>query len=106
MEANYKRNDSNTDEGFSATVDLLFLARAGVSHRYIDPTGFDYPNATAEIPWSPGDNGNNNSSNNDPLVQQLRDENDYQYADITVVTAFIPKFWDDHLHEATTMRKV
>lgn len=91
--------EPNFDE--STTVDPSVLANAGITYQFIDPSGFDYPNATAQIPWSPSEGGN---SNNDPLVQQIRDENDYQYADIIVVTDFIPKFWDEHLHEATTIR--
>lgn len=88
---------ANFDE--SMTVDPLVLAEAGVRYEYIDPQGFDYPNATAEVPWSPPEGGIN-----DAYVQQLRDDNDYQYADIIVVNKFIPTFWDEHLHEATTIR--
>jgi 1,2-dihydroxy-3-keto-5-methylthiopentene dioxygenase len=83
----------------STTVDPSVLAQVGVRYEFIDPTGFDYPNATAEVPWSPPDGGNN-----DVYVQEIRDENDYQYADIIVVTSFFPGFWDEHLHEATTIR--
>jgi len=83
----------------STTVDPSVLAKAGIRYEYIDPAGFDYPNATAEVPWVPSDGGNN-----DAYVQEVRDNNDYQYADIIVVTSFIPGFWDEHLHEATTIR--
>jgi len=83
----------------STTVDPSVLAEAGIRYEYIDPAGFDYPNATAEVPWVPSDGGNN-----DAYVQEVRDNNDYQYADIIVVTSFFPGFWDEHLHEATTIR--
>jgi len=89
----------NFDE--SATVDPSVLADAGVRYEFIDPTGFDYPNATAEIPWSPPVGGNN-----DAYVQQLRIDNDYQYADIIVVGAFVPKFWVEHSHAAKTIRYI
>lgn len=94
MAANF---DNATTSG--ATVDPSVLASAGVTYQYIDPTGFDYPNATASVPWFPPEGGTN-----DPRVQSIRDRNDYQYADIIVVNAFIGKFWDEHLHEATTIR--
>jgi len=83
----------------SITVDPQVLAEAGVRYEYINPTGFDYPNATAQKPWSPPEGGNN-----DAFVQQRRDANDYQYAEIIVVKSFYPPFWDEHLHEATTIR--
>ena len=91
--------DAPTAPNFSNTVDPKVLAAAGVSYRYIDPTGYDYPVAFKAVPWTPPENGNN-----DPIVQKLRDEEDYQYADIIVVETFIPKFWDEHLHESTTIR--
>lgn len=101
----YRLASSNPDEPMeenfdeSTTVDPLVLAQAGVRYEYIDPSGFDYPNATAEVPWSPTEGGIN-----DAHVQKVRDENDYQYADIIVVTSFVPTFWTEHLHEATTIR--
>ena len=99
----YRLSSSSPDQpdapNFSNTVDPKVLAAAGVSYRYIDPTGYDYPVAFKAVPWTPPDNGNN-----DPIVQKLRDDEDYQYADIIVVETFIPKFWDEHLHESTTIR--
>jgi 1,2-dihydroxy-3-keto-5-methylthiopentene dioxygenase len=84
-------------------VDPSVLAMAGITYQYMDPTGFDYPNATAEIPWLPSaDDG----SNNDMLLQDIRDKQDYQYADIIVVTDFIPTFYDEHSHDDTTVRYI
>jgi len=84
---------------FDGIVDPKILAKAGVTYRYIDPTGFDYPNATAAKPWIPLQN-----ATNDPLVEKLRDENDYQYADIFVGSKFYATFWDEHSHAAATIR--
>jgi len=75
-------------------VDPAILSAAGVTYLYLDPTEYDYPNRTKEIPWSPPVDGNN-----DMTLQQLRDEYDYQYADIVVVEAFSPKFYGEHIHD-------
>jgi 1,2-dihydroxy-3-keto-5-methylthiopentene dioxygenase len=82
-------------------VDPSVLAMAGIKYQYMDPTGFDYPNATAEIPWEPPTDGNNDMS-----LQEIRDTKDYQYADIIVVPNFIPKFYDEHLHDDETVRYI
>jgi len=82
----------NRDESVGP-VDPEVLLAAGVGYRYLDPTGFDYPNRTKEIPWSPPADGNN-----DEDLQAFRDEKDYQYADIVVVTSYVSKFYVEHIH--------
>uniref|UniRef100_A0A7S1BE60 acireductone dioxygenase (Fe(2+)-requiring) n=1 Tax=Corethron hystrix TaxID=216773 RepID=A0A7S1BE60_9STRA len=82
----------NKDES-AGDVDPSVLIKAGVVHRFLDPTGYDYPNRTKEIPWNPPVNGTN-----DATLQALRDQEDYQYADIVVVAAFAEKFYTEHLH--------
>jgi len=82
-------------------VDPSVLAMAGITYKFIDPTGYDYPNATSEIPWFPPTDGNN-----DIELLEMRDDQDYQYADIIAVTAFIPRFWDEHYHDASTIRYI
>ena len=83
-------------------VDPSVLAMAGITYQYMDPTGFDYPNATAEVPWEPLTDG----GNNDMALQEIRDTEDYQYADIIVVDDFIPTFWDEHSHDDATVRYI
>ena len=84
---------SNMDEA-TGLVDPSVLLAAGVGYSFLDPTGFAYPNKTKEIPWSPPVNG----TNNDPALQEIRDEFDYQYADIVVVTAYNEGFYEEHIH--------
>mmetsp|Transcript_26020 Transcript_26020/g.38540 ORF Transcript_26020/g.38540 Transcript_26020/m.38540 type:complete len:281 (-) Transcript_26020:67-909(-) len=83
---------ANMDEtaGF---VDPSVLLAAGVGFTLLDPTGFTYPDKVKEIPWSPPVNGTN-----DATLQELRDENDYQYADIVVVTAYNAGYYEEHIH--------
>ena len=76
-------------------VDPKVLLAAGVKVRFVDPSGYDYPNRTKEIPWSPPVGGNNDAS-----LQAIRNEGDYQYADIVVVTSFVSKFYEEHIHAA------
>jgi len=83
---------SNIDD-IDGPVDPTTLLAAGVKYRYLDPSGFDYPNRTKEIPWSPPTNGTN-----DPELQKIRNESDYQYADIVVVNVFNEKFYEEHIH--------
>jgi len=83
---------ANMDES-AGPVDPAVLLAAGVNYRFLDPSGYDYPNRTFEIPWIPLANGTN-----DVTLQQVRDENDYQYADIIVVSAYAAKFYEEHLH--------
>jgi cupin superfamily acireductone dioxygenase involved in methionine salvage len=106
----YRLSSSDTDmedpmlPNVGEEVDPSVLAMAGIKYQYMDPTGFDYPNATAEIPWQPPltDGGNNN----DMSLQEIRDTEDYQYADIIVVPNFIPTFYDEHSHDDTTVRYI
>mmetsp|Transcript_4055 Transcript_4055/g.4604 ORF Transcript_4055/g.4604 Transcript_4055/m.4604 type:complete len:344 (+) Transcript_4055:134-1165(+) len=105
----YRLNTPNPDDPMAANsyykqdvlVDPSVLAKAGVTYRFLDPAGYDYPNKTAAIPWFPFSNGTN-----DEELQELRDEEDYQYADIVAVTSFIPSYWEEHFHEADTMRYI
>ena len=88
---------SNRDDA-AGPVDPTVALAAGVGYRRFDPAGFAYPNRTAEIPLSPPANGTN-----DAALQTFRDEYDYQYADIVVVTAltyhaYAAKFYEEHLH--------
>mmetsp|Transcript_34435 Transcript_34435/g.63298 ORF Transcript_34435/g.63298 Transcript_34435/m.63298 type:complete len:286 (+) Transcript_34435:44-901(+) len=83
---------ANMDES-AGLVDPAVLLAAGVNYRFLDPIGYDYPNRTMEIPWIPLANGTN-----DATLQQVRDENDYQYADIVIVSAYAAKFYDEHIH--------
>ena len=90
------------DEGLLDDDDALgpeILIQAGVEYRYLDPTGYTYPNATKAIPWSPPANGTN-----DPALQQLRKANDYQYADIVVVTGYMDKFYEEHIVRLNLLR--
>ena len=83
-------NEAITDD--AAALGPEILIQAGVEYRYLDPTGYTYPNATKAIPWSPPANGTN-----DPALQQLREAQDYQYADIVVVTGYMDKFYEEHI---------
>lgn len=83
---------SNRDETIDS-VDPAVLLASGVGYHFLDPSGFTYPNRTKEIPWSPPLNGTN-----DPKLQELRNESDYQYADIVVVTSYNEGFYEEHLH--------
>ena len=76
-------------------VDPKVLFAAGVRVRSLDPSGYDYPNRTKKIPWSPPVGGNN-----DARLQAIRDQEDYQYADIVVVMSFVAKFYEEHIHAA------
>jgi len=68
------------------------LLRAGVGWSFLDPEGWDYPEGM-EIPWEPPVNGTN-----DPTLQELREEGDFQYADIVNVTAYNEGFYEEHVH--------
>lgn len=83
---------ANMDES-AGLVDPDVLLAAGVTYKYIDPSGYDYPNRTAEIPWIP-----NADATNDMELQKFRDDNDFQYADIVVVTSYNEGFYDEHIH--------
>jgi len=74
-------------------VDPSVLLAAGVNYRFLDPSGYDYPNKTSEMPWNPPANGTN-----DLELQKIRNDNDFQYADIIVLTEFVDKFFEEHLH--------
>lgn len=91
---------SNRDETVDP-VDPAVLLTAGVGYHFLDPSGFTYPNRTKEIPWSPPLNGTN-----DPKLQELRNESDYQYADIVVVTSYDENFYEEHLHAGDEVRYV
>lgn len=82
----------NMDES-AGLVDPTVLMAAGVQFHFLDPTGYDYPNGTKAIPWAPPANGTN-----DMNLQEIRDANDYKYADIVVVTGYHPKFYEEHIH--------
>jgi len=104
----YRLNTPNPDDPMAANsyykedvlVDPSVLAKAGVTYKVMYPSGYDYPIA-AEIPWFPLSN-----ETNDEELQELRDEEDYQYADIVAVPSFIPSFWEQHFHEADTIRYI
>jgi len=85
---------SNRDED-AGPVDPSVLLSAGVFYKHFDPAGFDYPNRTKQIPWSPPVNGTN-----DEDLQVFREKWDYQYADIVVVSGYAEKFYIEHLHAA------
>ena len=85
-------NEAVDTDDDDAALGPEILIQAGVEYRYLDPTNFTYPNATKAIPWSPPANGTN-----DPALQQLRESNDYQYADIVVVTGYMDKFYEEHI---------
>jgi len=74
-------------------VDPSVLLAAGIGYKYLDPAGFTYPNRTKQVPWTPPSNGTN-----DPFLQEFRDDNDFQYADIVVVSAFNEGFYEEHIH--------
>jgi len=92
---------SNAKYTYDVTVNPSVLAKAGITYKYMDPTEYDYPNGTSAIPWFPSPNGIN-----DMELQDIRDNKDYQYADIIAVPAFFPSFWDEHFHEASTIRYI
>jgi 1,2-dihydroxy-3-keto-5-methylthiopentene dioxygenase len=83
---------SNKDEA-AGPVDPTVLLAAGIGYYFLDPEGYDYPDRVAEIPWSPPVNGTN-----DLFLEELRQEEDYQYADIVVVTSYAEKFYVEHIH--------
>jgi len=83
---------SNKDEA-AGPVDPTVLLAAGIGYHFLDPEGYDYPDQAAEIPWSPPVNGTN-----DLFLEELRAEEDYQYADIVIVTAYAAKFYEEHIH--------
>jgi len=85
---------SNRDED-AAPVDPSVLLSAGVFYKHFDPAGFDYPNRTKQIPWSPPVNGTN-----DEDLQVFREQKDYQYADIVVVRDYAEKYFTEHIHAA------
>jgi len=73
----------------------------------MDPSGYDYPNTTCWCPWFPSSNGTN-----DQALQDLRDEEDFQYADIIAndyfnwIGFFDPDVWEEHFHEASSIRYI
>jgi len=83
---------SNRDED-AGPVDPSVLFSAGVVYKHFDPAGYDYPNRTKEIPWFPPANGTNDAD-----LQLFREDQDYQYADIVVLTSYMSKFYVEHLH--------
>jgi len=87
------RDKPNRRDGDSA-VDPSVLARAGVQHWKVDPSGYDYP--AKAIPW--------NDTVLDPELARLRDEYEYNYADIISVTAWVDSFWGEHFHADSTIR--
>jgi len=82
----------NKDEA-AGPVDPTVLLAAGIGYYFLDPEGYDYPDQVKEIPWSPPVNGTN-----DLFLEELREEEDYQYADIVVVTSYAEKFYVEHIH--------
>merc|ERR1711957_901016 len=62
------------------------LASAGVSFLYdLDPLEFNYP--AKEKPWT---------QFLDPKVAQIANASTFLFSDITTVTQFYSKFWDEH----------
>jgi len=93
----------NNKYNYDVSVNPSVLARAGVTYKYMDPAGYDYPNRTGVSPWIPS---SNETANNDEELQQIREDEDYQYADIVAPSAFIPTYWEEHFHEASTIRYI
>jgi 1,2-dihydroxy-3-keto-5-methylthiopentene dioxygenase len=81
------------------------LKKIGICYWKLDADTYTYP--TKAIPWDPKDA-------KDPMLQQLRDDRGYSYADIiTVHPDHLPEFetklkafFEEHIHDAEEIRYI
>jgi len=81
------------------------LKKIGICYWKLDADSYTYP--VKSVPWDPKDA-------TDPMLQQLRDDRGYSYADIiTVHPDHLPEFekklkafFEEHIHDAEEIRYI